>query len=59
LREEVRVLKEALAAATGKTGIELNAEQRRRLAPTTISASSRRFARAAPEQQRGKAPTQR
>ena len=32
LQEEVRVLKEALAAATGKTRIELNAEQRRRLA---------------------------
>jgi putative transposase len=32
LQEEVRALKEALAAATGKTRIELNAEQRRRLA---------------------------
>ena|SRR5580658_226638 len=32
LREEVRVLKEALAAATGKTRIDFNAEQRRRLA---------------------------
>ena len=32
LQEEVRVLKEALAAATGKTRIDLNAEQRRRLA---------------------------
>jgi putative transposase len=32
LQEEVRVLKEALAAATGKTRIDLSAEQRRRLA---------------------------
>jgi transposase len=32
LQEEVRVLKEALAAATGKTRIRLSAEQRRRLA---------------------------
>jgi putative transposase len=32
LREEVRILKEALAAATGKTRIDLSAEQRRRLA---------------------------
>jgi len=32
LREEVRVLKEALAAATGKSHIDLSAEQRRRLA---------------------------
>ena len=32
LREEVQVLKEALAAATGKTRIDLSAEQRRRLA---------------------------
>ena len=32
LREEVRVLKEALAAATGRTRIDLSAEQRRRLA---------------------------
>jgi hypothetical protein len=32
LQEEVRVLKEVLVAATGKTRIELNAEQRRRLA---------------------------
>jgi hypothetical protein len=32
LREEVLVLKEALAAATGKTRIDLSAEQRRRLA---------------------------
>jgi predicted transposase YbfD/YdcC len=32
LREEVRVLKEALAAATGKTRIDFDAEQRRRLA---------------------------
>jgi hypothetical protein len=32
LREEVLVLKEALATATGKTRIELSAEQRRRLA---------------------------
>src|ERR1700683_3272828 len=32
LREEVRVLKEALAAATGKSRIDLSAEQRRRLA---------------------------
>ena len=32
LREEVRVLKEALAAATGKTRIDFNTEQRRRLA---------------------------
>ena len=32
LREEVRVLKEALATATGKTRIDLSAEQRRRLA---------------------------
>jgi putative transposase len=32
LREEVRVLKEALAAATGKTRIDFSAEQRRRLA---------------------------
>ena len=33
LQEEVRVLKEALAAATGTTRLDLNAEQRRRLAP--------------------------
>jgi putative transposase len=32
LREEVLVLKEALVAATGKTRIDLSAEQRRRLA---------------------------
>ena len=32
LQEEVRVLKEALAAATGKTRIDLSCEQRRRLA---------------------------
>jgi putative transposase len=32
LQEEVRVLKEALAAATGKTRIDFSAEQRRRLA---------------------------
>jgi hypothetical protein len=32
LQEEVRGLKEVLAAATGKTRIELNAERRRRLA---------------------------
>ena len=32
LHEEVRVLKEALAAATGKTRIDFTAEQRRRLA---------------------------
>jgi hypothetical protein len=32
LREEVRVLKEALAAAIGKTWIDFSAEQRRRLA---------------------------
>ena len=32
LREEVLVLEEALAAATGKTRIDLSAEQRRRLA---------------------------
>jgi hypothetical protein len=32
LREEVLVLKEALAAATGKPRIDLSAEQRRRLA---------------------------
>jgi hypothetical protein len=32
VQEEVRVLKEALAGATGKTRIDLNAEQRRRLA---------------------------
>jgi hypothetical protein len=32
LREEVLVLKEALATATGKTRIDLSAEQRRRLA---------------------------
>jgi putative transposase len=32
LREEVLVLKEALAAATGKTRIDFSAEQRRRLA---------------------------
>jgi len=32
LQEEVRVLNEALAAATGKTRIDLSAEQRRRLA---------------------------
>ena len=32
LREEVRVLKEALAAGTDKTRIDFNAEQRRRLA---------------------------
>jgi len=32
LQEEVRVLKEALAAATGKTRIDLSSEQRRRLA---------------------------
>jgi len=32
LREEVRVLKEALAVATGKTRIDFTAEQRRRLA---------------------------
>ena len=32
LREEVLVLKEALAAATGKTRIDLRSEQRRRLA---------------------------
>jgi hypothetical protein len=32
LQEEVRVLKEALAAATGKTRIDFRAEQRRRLA---------------------------
>jgi hypothetical protein len=32
LREEVRVLKEALAAATRKTRIDLSVEQRRRLA---------------------------
>jgi hypothetical protein len=34
LQEEVRVLKEALTAATGKTRIDLSAEQRRRLALT-------------------------
>jgi hypothetical protein len=32
VQEEVRVLQEALAAATGKTRIDLSAEQRRRLA---------------------------
>ena len=32
LQEEVRVLKELLAAATGTTRLDLNAEQRRRLA---------------------------
>src|SRR5713226_6861898 len=32
LQEEVRVLKEALAAATGKPRIDLSTEQRRRLA---------------------------
>jgi putative transposase len=32
LQQEVRVLKEALTAATGKTRIDLSAEQRRRLA---------------------------
>ena len=32
LHEEVRVLKEALAAATGKSRIDFTAEQRRRLA---------------------------
>jgi hypothetical protein len=32
LREDVLVLKEALAAATGKTRIDLSAAQRRRLA---------------------------
>jgi hypothetical protein len=32
LQEEVRVLKEALAAATGRTRIHFSAEQRRRLA---------------------------
>jgi len=32
LREEVLVLKEVLATATGKTRIDLSAEQRRRLA---------------------------
>jgi hypothetical protein len=32
LREEVLVLKEALAAATGTTRVKLSAEQRRRLA---------------------------
>jgi hypothetical protein len=32
LQEEVRVLKEVVVAAAGKTRIELNAEQRRRLA---------------------------
>jgi hypothetical protein len=32
LQEEVRVLKEALSAATGKTRIHFSAEQRRRLA---------------------------
>jgi hypothetical protein len=32
LHEEVRVLKEALAATTGKTQIDFTAEQRRRLA---------------------------
>ena len=32
LQEEVRVLKEALAAATGKTRIAFTPEQRRRLA---------------------------
>jgi putative transposase len=32
LQEEVRVLKEAVAAATGKTRIDFSAEQRRRLA---------------------------
>jgi hypothetical protein len=32
LHEEVRVLKEALAAASGKSGIDFTAEHRRRLA---------------------------
>jgi hypothetical protein len=32
VQEEVRVLREALAAATGKTGIAFTPEQRRRLA---------------------------
>jgi hypothetical protein len=34
LREEVVVLKEVLAAATGKTRIDLSTDQRRRLALT-------------------------
>jgi hypothetical protein len=44
LQEEVRVLKEGLAAATGKTRIKLSAEQRRRLALTgkELTAEERR-----------------
>ena len=46
LREEVRVLKEALAAATGKTRIDFNAEQRHRLAlkGNELTAEERRAA---------------
>ena len=41
LQEEVRVLKEALAAATGKTRIAFTPEQRRRLALTAQGADAR------------------